>query len=250
MKKSIRLFLAIASAAVLLTSCGVEPTAEFTFEPMEVSVYDEVSFTNASSEADSYAWDFGDGTTSTEENPTHMYTSAGTFIVTLVATNDKGEHEVMQTVTVEEIENTYSIDGTVYYPTEDMFWYQSGMGGDPYIRLITEVTGQDNPDLLKLYPNRGVNALAGTYTWDGDENPPGTYDHGYTAGYAGMGYDWTSIGKTGSSDLVITEVVEGIYNVTAELILSVGTYDFQTGEFTETDVKNLSLDYTGAITPL
>jgi PKD repeat protein len=35
----------------------------------------------------SWLWNFGDGTTSTEQNPTHRYTSPGTYTVTLTATN-------------------------------------------------------------------------------------------------------------------------------------------------------------------
>ena len=44
-----------------------------------------VLFTNLSSNAGSYFWDFGDGNTSTDENPSHLYTSFGTFNVTLIA---------------------------------------------------------------------------------------------------------------------------------------------------------------------
>ena len=148
------------------------------------------------------------------------------------------------------IDNHYMLDGVKYEIDSVMFWYVSGMGGDPYIRLLTNVDGQDNPDLLKLYPNKGLNALPGTYTWDGEEAPAGTYDVGYTADYAGMQYEWTAIGKTGSDDLVITEDETGIYHVTGTMILSVGSYDWSTGEFTETGTKDLVLDYTGAITTL
>lgn len=38
----------------------------------------------------SYAWDFGDGATSTEQNPTHTYNSAGDFTATLTVTDNQG----------------------------------------------------------------------------------------------------------------------------------------------------------------
>jgi len=38
----------------------------------------------------SYLWDFGDGTTSTNATPTHMYTSAGTYTILLTATSNNG----------------------------------------------------------------------------------------------------------------------------------------------------------------
>lgn len=50
-----------------------------------------VTFTNTSTGASSYLWDFGDGSaTVTTESPTHTYTSSGTFTVTLTATGDGG----------------------------------------------------------------------------------------------------------------------------------------------------------------
>jgi gliding motility-associated-like protein len=52
----------------------------------------EVSFNNSSSnlENPSYLWDFGDGTTETLENPTHIYTEPGAYDVTLTVTNSTG----------------------------------------------------------------------------------------------------------------------------------------------------------------
>jgi len=44
-----------------------------------------VSFTNSSTNASSYLWDFGDGATSTEANPTHNYTALGAYTVVLTA---------------------------------------------------------------------------------------------------------------------------------------------------------------------
>ncbi|MFM6935781.1 MAG: PKD domain-containing protein, partial [Flavobacteriales bacterium] len=50
----------------------------------------EVGFTNTSTNATTYAWDFGDGMSSTSANPVHGYFTSGTFTVTLIATNADG----------------------------------------------------------------------------------------------------------------------------------------------------------------
>ena len=42
-----------------------------------------VKFTSTSANAGEHYWDFGDGNTSTEQNPTHQYPAAGTYIVNL-----------------------------------------------------------------------------------------------------------------------------------------------------------------------
>ena len=43
-----------------------------------------VDFTNTSFFSNSYYWDFGDGNTSTSTNPSHTYTSFGTYTVSLL----------------------------------------------------------------------------------------------------------------------------------------------------------------------
>ncbi|MCK6695557.1 MAG: PKD domain-containing protein, partial [Thermoanaerobaculia bacterium] len=50
----------------------------------------KIDFTNTSKNADSYSWDFGDGATSTETNPSHTYAAAGIYKVKLTATNAAG----------------------------------------------------------------------------------------------------------------------------------------------------------------
>lgn len=46
-----------------------------------------VIFNNASTDADSYSWDFGDGNNSNEESPVHTYSSPGVYTVSLNASN-------------------------------------------------------------------------------------------------------------------------------------------------------------------
>ena len=64
---------------------GTKPTVAFTATQSASDIF-TWSFTNNSSGAVSYNWDFGDGNGSSEANPSHTYTGAGSFTVTLTAT--------------------------------------------------------------------------------------------------------------------------------------------------------------------
>lgn len=63
------------------------PNAGFDYQAEGLSV----SFSNSSSDINddiaSYHWDFGDGSVSSEANPQHVYAEAGTYTVTLTATD-------------------------------------------------------------------------------------------------------------------------------------------------------------------
>lgn len=52
-----------------------------------------VQFNNQSVNSNTYFWDFGDGTTSTEQNPTHEYNQEGSYQVTLTSYNNQGCEE-------------------------------------------------------------------------------------------------------------------------------------------------------------
>lgn len=58
------------------------------------------TFTNTSTNASSYLWDFGDGETSTQISPSHTYANNGTYTVTLVSTGLCGTASVTQTLTI------------------------------------------------------------------------------------------------------------------------------------------------------
>lgn len=76
------------SSIVLQDYITVEPLAEADFSYTQVDL--ELVFTNLSEDAESYLWDFGDGNTSTETHPAHLYAEDGQYTVTLTATNDCG----------------------------------------------------------------------------------------------------------------------------------------------------------------
>ncbi|HPP77109.1 PKD domain-containing protein, partial [Methanospirillum sp.] len=69
------------------------PVAMFEGTPLSGSAPLTVQFTDLSiGPPTSYAWDFGDGGNSTEANPSHVYTTAGTYTVKLTVRNSGGSH--------------------------------------------------------------------------------------------------------------------------------------------------------------
>jgi PKD repeat protein len=60
-----------------------------------------VQLTNASTHAQGYFWNFGDGTTSTLTDPSHGYTSAGTYPIELIALSECGNDTTIQQITIQ-----------------------------------------------------------------------------------------------------------------------------------------------------
>ena len=87
-----------------------EPSAEPPYANFSSEVYKlGVKFDNYTRNASRYEWDFGDGTTSTEKNPEHVYQQAGNYLVKLKAFNGIGERETSQYVYINE---DFSMYGT------------------------------------------------------------------------------------------------------------------------------------------
>lgn len=85
------IFLSLALG--VLSSC-TKDEAEPTF-PLSAAIFHsvagkQVAFTALTHSAQSWSWDFGDGNTSSEKNPVHIYEEGGYFIATLTAADSKG----------------------------------------------------------------------------------------------------------------------------------------------------------------
>jgi PKD repeat protein len=103
---NVSLMMLVALSLMFVASCKKEetppdpPLATFQFQVDGTNPL-MVAFTNFSSNATSYSWDFGDGVgTSTETNPTYTYQDGGTYTVKLTATGDGGTAEHTKEVTV------------------------------------------------------------------------------------------------------------------------------------------------------
>lgn len=76
------------------------PVACFELSSTSVKSGDTIAFTSCAEQAENYSWQFGDGATSTMENPRHAYDSAGTYTVSLTVDNQYGSDQTSKEVNV------------------------------------------------------------------------------------------------------------------------------------------------------
>ena len=97
------------------------PTASFSVSTSYPDTYETVYFTNNSSNASTYYWDFGDGSSSTLKNPSHYYTSSGSKTVKLTAYSASGNksHSTTKTLSVSSSSNY----GDVMFWTDETTTY-------------------------------------------------------------------------------------------------------------------------------
>jgi outer membrane protein OmpA-like peptidoglycan-associated protein/opacity protein-like surface antigen len=109
-----------------------------------------------------YRWDFGDGTTSTQESPAHTYMEPGTYTVTLRVTNEWGADDASRPVTVTDdaVPVCAGINelNSVFFPPNASLLTDEGR------RVLRE-----NVDVLRLCPDIHVR-LEG-YAGPGERNP-------------------------------------------------------------------------------
>jgi hypothetical protein len=83
----------IAGIILLVYSCNEEPDRpDF---PLSAEIFHsvkdkQVAFTALTHSAVAWSWNFGDGQTSTEQNPVHVYNEGGYYVATLTATDNQG----------------------------------------------------------------------------------------------------------------------------------------------------------------
>ncbi|AKB30300.1 cell surface protein [Methanosarcina siciliae T4/M] len=113
---------------------ALPPTADFSSDKQTGSFPLTVSFKDMSFNANKFLWDFGDGNTSTEVNPVHTYTAAGSYTVTLTVENNHGE----DTKVVEDY--IYAVKVPTIWPVKS--------GGS----IQAAINSADSGDIIKVYP--------------------------------------------------------------------------------------------------
>jgi choice-of-anchor B domain-containing protein len=140
-----------------LITVGAEPTASFSYNV----VGNVANFTSTATFADSYLWNFGDNSTSTQASPSHIYTTAGSYTVTLTVTNNCG------TVTT-----TQNLSVTVVPPTA-IFQTSATSGCAPFTVSFTNASLGNPTSYSWEFPG-------GTPAFSTDPNPMVVYNSGGT----------------------------------------------------------------------
>lgn len=91
-----------ASPVTIVVASSGSISAAFTIPNSTVFVGDSIDFTNQSSgDITSYQWEFGDGSPiSTERNPTHQFSAAGSYSVILTVSGTIGSSTAQRTISV------------------------------------------------------------------------------------------------------------------------------------------------------
>jgi PKD repeat protein len=134
-----------------VTITCVNPTSGYTTQVTNAVA----NFISLSLNASSYFWDFGDGYTSTQQNPSHAYTASGIFTACLTVTNFCGSNTSCQNLViacnapvssfnaVNGVNSVNLIDQSINFPTR-WFW-NFGDGGTDTLQ---------NPNHIFLFPGQ------------------------------------------------------------------------------------------------
>jgi parallel beta-helix repeat protein len=82
----------------LINQISNKPHADFIYNPIKPKSTENVTFTDTSTDFNQdiigWIWDFGDGNSSTEQNPTYRYNNTGRYQVTLTVTDSKNNIDI------------------------------------------------------------------------------------------------------------------------------------------------------------
>lgn len=144
---------------VTVTREMINPSASFT---SEIDFLD-VTFTNTSTNGVSYLWDFGDGGTSTDENPSYSYSGGGTYTVSLTATSQTDDSDtVTSDITVEPTPVPPSADFTFEATNLDVVFTDATQANDGNITSYAWDFGDGSGTSTMPSPSYSF-AGAGTY---------------------------------------------------------------------------------------
>ena len=149
------------------------PVAQFTASKTNVFAGETVNFTDTSTGViNGWLWNFGDGSTSTEQNPSHTYQAAGSYVVTLTVRGPGGTSQAAQrTITVSLKQISCSIGGSGSASVGDTYEYTSSFSGDNTAVVSTyawTLNGQavgNGQNLSQLFSQAGAQTLGLTITF-------------------------------------------------------------------------------------
>jgi len=135
-----------------------QPIADFVPDPVSGCVPLFVSMTNNSMYGEEYLWEFDDGSTSTDFEPTHTYTEAGYYQVKLTVTGEGGVDYAFREIEVFELpELDFIVEPLlVMLPAEPVKSFNLSKYGTEYRWDFGDGTTYDIKDTIHQYTAVGV----------------------------------------------------------------------------------------------
>lgn len=130
------------------------PIAGFSLASSTLCEESAVTFINESMDADTYLWDFGDGNTSDQPDPTHIYSEAGDYEVTLTASHTSGGQPSVSTIII-QVNPIYETLTEAEICEGESYVWQSESYNLPgvYTKVVPAITGCDSTLVLSLQVN-------------------------------------------------------------------------------------------------
>lgn len=130
-------YIYLFSFILLFGSCA-RPVANFLVEDESFTAPVKIQFKNSSKNAESYTWDFGDGTYSQDENPEHKYVLSGNYRVILEAQKGKKKNSMEKQIHVDAPTNCKVLIETNYGNMEVELYDSTPKHRDNFIKLAEE----------------------------------------------------------------------------------------------------------------
>jgi PKD repeat protein len=226
MKIKTSAFLLLGS--LVFFSCNKEEMPSASFDvPGSVAKGSEVQFTNNSGNSKSYLWQFGDGQETTDKDPVHIYSTSGTYEVSLTAYSES-----------KNLGDKVTAELTVFTPIPNASFTASDYDVNPGVSII--------------FNNRSTGAKY--YLWrfgDGNTSTLGSPAHiysntgDYTVELTAFSDDSTKIDKyTRNVSVYTKDAFYDGFEPYSNFTQTIGFWsqydfdDFQTFGFTEYDFTN------------
>ncbi len=246
-----------------LVAVSTPPVANFSEVTSESNLM--ATFTNTSTDATSYSWDFGDGSTSTDANPAaHTYAYKGQYLVSLTATSTEGSNTITKEIFVGAVTTPISnFDFDFSLPTplrnERLLDYVEAGG-------VATASGVNDDwwSQIKYIHNAGIDLSLGDRGFSIDVNGPrtstltikvesGGTEHAVTADYTTpnvwqtLTFDFSSFSSTNNSKIAVFFDIQTNFDAGVDPAQNVFQVDdFIFGQFSllstnNYEVENLSI---------
>jgi PKD repeat protein len=178
MKKILVAIIVFIFASISLAGCVQQAsTLDFDYAPTNPTTYDSIQFIsiypNAKETISAWLWDFGDGSTSTEQHPKHQYSINGTYTVTLtIWKNDGTSQSISKSIIVTTPQNNP--------PTTPKLAFNSVSDRRPGLFYLFKINSTDpENDKISYYIDWGDGNITGwtAHLFDSGENTG--FDHSW-----------------------------------------------------------------------